>query len=90
VVHLRDTLERALAADLSQMLQKWSDWDVRRLRERWQEAKDREAKVEAERRAAIRAHTQTTAPARPKRIPPPPNLDRAKELEGYYQPKGRP
>lgn len=29
VVHLRDTLERALAADLSQMLQKWSDWDVR-------------------------------------------------------------
>lgn len=87
--HLSETLERALASGLSQMLQKWSEWDVRGLRGRWQDAKDRGTKLEAERRAVTRAQPRSTTPAGRKRIPPPPNVDRAKELQGYFQPKGR-
>lgn len=86
--HLRETLARVLAAELSRMLQRWSDWDVRGLREHRQAAKEREAKLEASRQAPqATTHGATSAPR--KRIPPPPSLDRAKRLEGQYEPKGR-
>ena len=89
--HLRTTIERALAADLSQMLQRWVAWDVLRLRDRGQHAKLQADTAEAERKVKQRERARHAAEAAPKRtrIPPPPDISSAKRLAGYYQPPGR-
>ncbi len=82
---LRGIINRSLAASLADLLRRWTDWDIRTIREQRQEAQLREETERAEAEAGRRALREMTAKAKPskKRIPPPPGY-----YGGQFQPPG--
>jgi hypothetical protein len=94
---LQEILEQRLTADLHRVVGQWVTWDVRKLRERREEAlaaksrADADADAEARRaRRSVQPPGQAGAPApRKRRIPPPPTFDQRRTIgraTGFYQP----
>ena len=80
--HFIPALEKALTGELGRMLGDWDTWDIRRLRERRNQAIDDRRKAEADERIAAGAE-----PPRARR----PTRDPKERFNGYgYTPPGRP
>ena len=89
---LQRLLVRSLAAELSAVVTRWVQWDIRNLKAR-RDALIAEQEAQAtEERAARSAEIAAAAATKkaPRRPPSPEQLaDRAKERGGHYQPRGR-
>ncbi len=77
--HMQPMLEKALASEINRLLDDWVKWDIRKLRERRDEALK-----------ALRAAQPKAVPERPPRIPyqRPTGKERAERLK-HYHPPGR-
>jgi len=77
---LRTILERSLASALRGVLADWNSWDVRRLRDRWEEAKRRRAELNAQ------ADTQSAVPGRTRPEESPEDRRRWRQAASYRAP----
>ncbi|MDQ4092596.1 MAG: hypothetical protein M3143_04045 [Actinomycetota bacterium] len=78
---LQPLLEKALATDLNRVLEKWVEWDIRKLRERRQSALDAQT--------ADRVPTAAAAPTQRVRYQRPTGRDLTDLITPRYQPPGR-